>query len=91
MIRVRGDVATKERPKVARKTRTATPSAKGSGPPMKPPVEVAGSAPKGEGSVLLVRGLPDDMKKRLEAERARRGLRSMNDVAVAVLDKGVPK
>ena len=92
MIRVRGDSAVKERPKKAavQKKRTATPSPQGSGPPAKPPAQVAAVGEPG-GMDIIVRGLPADMGKRLEAERARRGLRSRNDVAVAVLNKGVPK
>lgn len=94
VIKVKDDTAVKDRPKVTQKTRTATPSVKadpgGAKRPPVPPVEVV--APSlGEGVDLFVRGLPMDMIRRLEAERGRRGLRSRNAVAVAVLDKGVPK
>ena len=40
---------------------------------------------------MVVRGLSAKMGDRLERERARLGLRSRNDVAVVVLEKGVPK
>ena len=95
-IRIKDDeVVIKERPKAAvQKTRTAPPSVKadpgGAKKPPAPPVEVV-SPSSGEGIDLFVRGLPVGMIRRLEAERERRGLRSRNAVAVAVLDKGVPK
>lgn len=81
---------------VAEKRRTAPPlpkaAAGGSGPPKRPPAEVAAAEPeKSKGFALIVRGLSADIGERLERERARRGLRSRNDVAVDVLEKGVPK
>lgn len=95
MIKARDDVIVKARPKAeVRKKRTAAPSAKssaaGGGVPPKPPAEVASSPAPGGGS-LLIRGVSDDLLRRLEVARAERGLRSRNDAVLAILSEGAPK
>lgn len=85
MIKTKPDTVVKERPRAAVKAGASG----GREPPVPPGAVLVGDG--GGGVTLLVRGLPSDIGKRLDAERARRGMRSRNDVAVAVLDKGVPK
>lgn len=81
---------------VIEKPRTASPSpeasAAGGRVPPKPPAEIAAAGPdEPKDYTMVVRGLSAKMGDRLERERARLGLRSRNDVAVVVLEKGVPK
>jgi hypothetical protein len=68
------------------KKRTASPSVKKA---EQSPPEVDGLTEVG-GS-LLVRGVSDDLLKRLERARAERGLRSRNAAVLEILAEGAPK
>jgi hypothetical protein len=79
---------------VQKKTRTAAPSLKADvsagGPPEKPPgVKASVGAPGGRKTFLVT--IPILLDKRLEATRAKRGLRSRNEIIVALLDEGAAK
>lgn len=76
-----GSVAVKERPKAS--------VSGGHEPPPKPPI-VAASPDRGNGS-MVIRGISDALLNRLERARAQRGLRSRNDVVLAILNEGTPK
>ena len=82
----------KEETKAAQKKRTAAPlpkadSSGGKEPPV-PPITVAAS-PGGRKTFLVT--IPDLLDRRLERTRAARGLRSRNEVVVALLDEGAEK
>ena len=68
---------------VLEKPRRALPSAKAS-PGWRGPE-------RSKGYALLVRGLPEAMRGRLDRTRAKRGLRSVNDAILELLDEGAEK
>ncbi len=101
MIRIKGDVGVKDRPKAGvQKPRTASPSLKaaasgGKGPPKKPPVVVAAAAPEGP-DVRLIFPASVGLKDRLEASWHRNKDRSLSAairrlLERALLDEGAEK
>jgi hypothetical protein len=87
MIRIKGE---------AKKKRTATPSAKKAerasvGVPVIPVSAVDAAIAEEVGGSLLIRGVSDDLLKRLERARAERGLRSRNAAVLEILAEGAPK